>query len=222
MAKKQDLTDHEIKKCFIRSLKYVGANIMTSVFIFALIFVITIIMGLENPESILFLKGSTFQTIMLPLVIWYYAYLAFTDGYADAVAEEYNKSKILVSAIPIFAIQLIFAFAAIAEGAEPDELGAAKTISLFLLNIFAGLFNKYPNLMPEIMVLPCIVPPIAMYIGYTLARFKEARDHRMSNTAKDFRRQLEKEQYKEIRDRLERETYGEVTDIKEENDGENK
>ena len=49
--------------------------------------------------------------------------------------------------------------------------------------------------MPEIMFLPCIVPPVTLYMGYYLARFKEVKDHSMKDDAKAFRRQLEEEQY---------------------------
>lgn len=195
MSEKKQLSDKEIKSALLASIKYVGANLMTSVLILAMLFVISVIIGLESDDGIDFLNGALFQTIMLPLIIWYYGYLAFCDGYSDSVAGKYNKNKILISALPLFAIQVLAVIFAVSEGAGSTEIGAAKTVALFLLNPFTILFNTFPDLMPEIMFLPCIVPPVTLYIGYYLARFKEVKDHSMKDDAKAFRRQLEEEQY---------------------------
>ena len=83
MAQKKRLNDNEIKKAFLASIKYVAANLMTSFLILAMLFVISVIIGLESDKGIKFLNGALFQTIMLPLIIWYYGYLAFKDGYKD-------------------------------------------------------------------------------------------------------------------------------------------
>lgn len=195
MAEKKQLSDKEIKKALLASIKYVAANLMTSFLIMAMLFVISVIIGLESDEGINFLNGASFQTIMLPLIIWYYGYLAFKDGYKDSVAGKYNKNKILISALPIFLLQTITVLLAIREGASATELGAAKTVALFLLNPFTIIFNTFPELMPEIMLLPCIILPVVLYIGYYFARFKEVKDHSMSQSAQDFRKQLEKIQY---------------------------
>lgn len=195
MAEKKRLSDKEIKKALLGSIKYIGANLMTSFLILAMLFVISVIIGLESDKGIKFLNGALFQTIMLPLIIWYYGYLAFKDGYQDSVAGRYNKNKILVSALPLFILQTFIVLLAIREGAEVTEIGTAKTIAIFLLNPFTILFNTFPDLMPEIMLLPCIILPVVLYIGYYFARFKEVKDHSMSNDAITFRKQLEEIQY---------------------------
>ena len=195
MAQKKRLNDNEIKKAFLASIKYVAANLMTSFLILAMLFVISVIIGLESDKGIKFLNGALFQTIMLPLIIWYYGYLAFKDGYKDSVAGVYNKRKILISALPVFLLQTIAVILAVREGASASEIGAAKTVALFLLNPFTIIFNTFPDLMPEIMFLPCLILPIVLYIGYYFARFKEVKDHSMKNDAKEFRRQLEEIQY---------------------------
>lgn len=195
MTNKNTLTDKEIKKSLLLGVKYVIINIMTSFIIVALLFLIAVIIGFESDKGVNFIKGYTLQTIMLPLIVWYYGFTAFNDGYRHSVSEQYNKNKILLAAVPHVIIQLVFVGLAISNNTAPDETNIFLSISSFLLNPYTILFRNVPDLMPEIMVLPCAVAPIAMYIGYNLARFKEIKDHTIKENAKVFRRRLEKEQY---------------------------
>lgn len=194
MSQKNQLSDNEIKKALISGGKYIIVNLMTSLLILAMVFVISVIIGVETESGTAFFKSSIFQTIMLPLIVWYYAYLAYNDGYKHSVAGTYNKRKIIMTALPMFIVQMIFVIIAISQGSS-ENIGFAKTVSLFLLSPFTVLFDALPDFMPEIMVIPCFIPPAAMYVGYYLAHFKEIKDHSMNDDAKKFREELEATQY---------------------------
>lgn len=201
MVKKQqaELTTKDIRNSLLMGLKYVVANLFTSFILLALHFIVCLIMGLESENATDFLSSSLIQTIMLPLVILYYGHIAYNDGYRHSVAEKYDKRRIYLAMIPIFAIQIICVLAAIKVnlGMEtPNELNPANLIAKFLLSPFTVLFNAFPLLMPELMLLPCIVPPVAMFAGYHRARFAEIKDHTISQSADEFRKKLESEQYK--------------------------
>lgn len=201
MEKRQqkELTTKDIRNSLLMGLKYVVANLFTSFILLAMHFIVCIIMGLENENATDFLSGSLIQTIMLPLVILYYGHIAYNDGYRHSVAEKYDKRRIYLAMIPIFAMQVISVLAAVKVNLSmttPDELNPANLVAKFLLSPFTVLFNAFPLLMPELMLLPCIVPPIAMLIGYYLARFAEIKDHTISQSADEFRKKLEMEQYK--------------------------
>lgn len=194
-----ELSPRDIRNSLFLGLKYVVANLFTSFILLALHFIVSIIMGLENENATDFLSGSLIQTIMLPLVVLYYGHIAYNDGYRHSVADKYDKRRIYLAMIPIFAMQVICVLIAIKVNLDlvtPNELNPANLVAKFLLSPFTVLFNSFPLLMPELMLLPCIVPPIAMYIGYHRARFVEVKDHSISKSADEFRKKLEEEQYK--------------------------
>ncbi len=201
MDKKQqtELSSRDIRNSLLLGLKYVVANLFTSFILLAMHFIVSIIMGLENKNAADFLSGSVIQTVMLPLVVLYYGHIAYNDGYRHSVADKYDKRRIYLAMIPIFASQVICVLIAIRVNmglTTPNELNPANLIAKFLLSPFTILFNAFPLLMPELMLLPCVVPPIAMYIGYHRARFVEVKDHTISQSADEFRKKLEEEQYK--------------------------
>lgn len=201
MAENQsnELTSKDIRNSILLGFKYVIANLFTSFILMAMHFIVCIIMGLENENATDFLSSSLIQTVMLPLVILYYGHIAYNDGYRHSVAEKYNKKRIYFAMIPIFAIQVICVLIAIKVNLNlttPNELNPANLVAKFLLSPFTILFNAFPLLMPELMLLPCFVPPIAMFIGYHRARSVEIKDHTISQSADEFRKQLESEQYK--------------------------
>lgn len=197
MSEKTILTDEEIKKSLLSGGKYVIINIMTSFIIIGMLFLIAVMIGFESDNGIKFFSGCIFQTIMLPLIIWYYGYVAYCDGYKHSVSGKYNKNRILLAALPHIIIQLIIVVLTIMnKPINPTESNHYMTLATFILNPYTILFQTFPEFMPEIMILPCFVAPISMYIGYSLARNKEIDDHSIKDDAAKFRKRLEKEQYK--------------------------
>ena len=194
-----ELSTRDIRNSLLLGLKYLTANLFTSFLMFAFHFIIGIIIGLETNQAKEFFSGALVHTIMMPLVILYYGYIAYNDGYRHSVGGIYDKRRIYLATLPIIAVQLICIFWAIKVNLQleaPDELNPANLVSKFLMAPFTILFNQFPLLMPELMLLPVCVPPIAMILGYRKARGVEIQDHDMSQDAIEFRKQLEMEQYK--------------------------
>ena len=195
-----ELSKRDIRNSLLLGLKYVVANVFTSFIMLAFHFIIGIIIGLETSQAKEFFSGSLVQTIMMPLTILYYGYIAYNDGYRHSVGGIYDKRRIQLATLPIIAVQLICVIWAINVNLQlevPNELNPANIVSKYLLSPFTILFNQFPLLMTELMLLPICVPPIAMLLGYKKARGVEIKDHDMSQDAVEFRKKLEMEQYKE-------------------------
>ena len=195
-----ELSKRDIRNSLLLGLKYVVANLFTSFIMLAFHFIIGIIIGLETSQAKEFFSGSLVQTIMMPLTILYYGYIAYNDGYRHSVGGIYDKRRIYLAMIPIIAVQLICVLWAINVNLQletPNELNPANIVSKYLMSPFTILFNQFPLLMPELMILPICVPPIAMLLGYKKARGVEIKDHDMSQDAVEFRKKLEMEQYKD-------------------------
>ncbi len=191
--KNNKLTDDHIKRALLGSIKYVVANIITSVSIIAIQFFITLLIGFDDAHSLSVLSGYAVQTVMLPLVVWYFAYLAYSDGYKHAVAETYNPKQILLSAVPMLVIQILFISAAVSTYIPNTDQRPEFIIARFLLAPYEILFQNFDYLMPELMYLPCAIAPIAMYYGYKHARVQEESDHAIKDDAKQFREELGQE-----------------------------
>ncbi len=194
-----ELTKYDIRNSILMGLKYVAANLFTSGLLLAFHFIISILLGGQTAGAENFFTGSLTQTILMPLVILYYGHIAYNDGYRHSVAGKYNKNRIKLAMIPIVAIQLICVLWAIKinmDAATINELNPANLVSKFLMSPYAIIFNYLPELMPEFMLVLCVIPPVAMYIGYHMARKVEVVDHSMDSNAIEFRNKLEREQYK--------------------------
>lgn len=198
MEKKTPLTPIDIRNSILLGLKFFVINLATSALIFGLLFLIALVMGFEGSEADKYFYGPVIQTILMPLIIWYYGYVAYNDGYRHSVAEMYDKRRITIAAIPILAIQIIIVLIYISEQLEAPGASTLETGSIlakFIFAPFAIIFELFP-MAPELLFIPCLLPPIAIYTGYHLSRYKEVEDHSISDDAVAFRKKLEQEQYK--------------------------
>ena len=184
------LSDDVVKQSLLMGGRFLVTNLFTSGIILIMVFTVSLVTGKE-----LWLT-NTIQTIMLPLVIWYYGNIAYRYGYQHSVSGTADIRCAWISMLPMLIVQFAFIFASMHEATIKPEGGTIQYIaSYYLFSPFAILLNSFPNLMPELMFVPCIVPPIAIYVGYKMGMGKEVVDHYMGNDAKQFRDQVEEEQY---------------------------
>ncbi len=196
LAEKTKLSNKEIfKSVFVFGGKFFLANLLTSFIIVAFLFIIAVIIGFDSDKGLSFFKSPVVHTIMLPLIVWYFGYIAYSNGYKQSVSGKYDKRKIFLACIPIVVVQTIFVLLAIKESENVLDFYPMKTVALFFLNPYSIVFNLLPDFMPEIMLPFVVVEPVAMIIGYRLAEKKEIEDHSIKEDAQEFRRRLEKEQY---------------------------
>ena len=74
------LSDDVVKQSLLMGGRFLVTNLFTSGIILIMVFTVSLVTGKE-----LWLT-NTIQTIMLPLVIWYYGNIAYRYGYQNSVS----------------------------------------------------------------------------------------------------------------------------------------
>ncbi|MBE5816872.1 MAG: hypothetical protein E7315_04020 [Clostridiales bacterium] len=133
--------------------------------------------------------------VMIPVSILFYHSMIYKIGYKDSLEGKYNKKRIYVAALTVFIFQILVAVLAINEFSNTMEQGTWYRIAGFIFAQYGYFFNKFPDFMPELFVIPAFIEAVVMIISYGMSEKTEKKDHAMDKAAVDFRASLEKEQY---------------------------